>query len=233
MRDEYHDKPPEFDDFGINLADPHDRRGLKTEYISLLQTMALERYVGTGTGPALDLGCGYGRMTRRIAELGYTMIGMDPSHRVLAYAQRSEPNVAWCVGRMPELPVVSGSLPLVLLLNVVRALHLMGLKDVCADAARIVAPKGRLVVLDNVRAGDARYVEEKWFVEFFGAHGLRLVRRVSIRASRSPWIYMIRYGLIPKRWFARLAEWEIDRMARKQGLPRWCYHNVLFVFERA
>jgi hypothetical protein len=44
---------------------------------------------------------------------------------------------------------------------------------------------------------------------------------------------MIRYGLIPRAWFSRIADWEISRMARETLAPRWQYHNVLFVFERA
>jgi SAM-dependent methyltransferase len=224
--------PPEFDDAGINLADPHDRRGLKTEYISLLQHEALRRYVGAGEGLALDVGCGYGRMTPRIAELGYRVVGIDPSLRVLRHAARSAPTVPWIVGKLPRLPVRERSAQLVLVLNVVRPLHLMGIRGACEGAAQAVASGGRLVVLDNIRAGDARYVEERWFVDFFQALGFRLVDRIAIRSSRWPMIYLIRYGLIPRAWFHRIADWELRRMLRKRRQPRLSYHNVLFIYER-
>lgn len=226
---------PVFDDAGINLADPHDRRGLKTDYISRLQELALERIVGRGSGPALDLGCGYGRMTSRLATLGYRMTGMDPSLRVLRYASlnQSEANANWCVGKLPELPFGNQSFPLVFLLNVARPLHLLGLLDCCSDAARVVSKGGRLIVLDNIRRDHADYVAEDWFVEFFQRQGLRLRERIAIRSSRWPVIYLIRYGLVPRKWFDRIANWELRRMARRKRAPRWSYHNVVFVFERA
>lgn len=229
-KEEY--RPPRFDDDGINLADPHDARGHKTEYITQLQALALERYLGRGTGSALDLGCGYGRMTQAIAQLGYSTVGLDPSARVLRNTCPGA-GARWCVGRLPQLPFPDGAFSVVLLLNVIRALHLLDSKDVCADAARVLSRGGRLVVLDNIREGDDRYVSERWFIDFFGAAGLVLKQRVAIRASRNPLIYLIRYGFVPRRFFARLACAEIGRMARKKAAPRWSYHNVLYVFERS
>jgi SAM-dependent methyltransferase len=223
---------PAYDDAGLNLADPGDRRGLKTDYISRVQSLALERHVGRGSGLALDLGCGYGRMTRQIASMGYDVVGLDPSLRILRYARGHDAAQKFCAGRMPDLPFADGTFDTVFLLNVVRPLHLLGLVDVCSGAARMVAPGGRLVVLDNLRAGDARYVDASWFETFFERHGLRLVRRVAIRAARAPLIYLIRYGLVPRAWFDRLAARELARMEKKTGVPRWQYHNVIFVFER-
>jgi hypothetical protein len=62
--------------------------------------------------------------------------------------------------------------------------------------------------------------------------GLRLVRRVPLRAARWWMIYLIRYGLIPESLYGRIADWELARMAKRQGSPRWQYWNTLFVFEK-
>ena len=88
-------------------------------------------------------------------------------------------------------------------------------------------------MLDNIRRDHADYVAEDWFVEFFQRQGLRLRERIAIRSSRWPVIYLIRYGLVPRKWFDRIANWELRRMARRKRAPRWSYHNVVFVFERA
>ena len=223
---------PRYDDAGINLADPHDRLGLKTEYISRLQLEALSRYVGFGDGLAVDVGCGYGRMTHRISTLGYDVLGVEPSLRVLRHAADSQPSLGWVVGRLPDLPVANGSAALVLLLNVVRSLHLLGLLGLCTGAVNAIKPGGRLVILDNIRDGDGRYVDETWFVEFFAGAGLELEKRVAIRGSRWPIIYMIRYGLIPARWFDKIIDWELRRMLRKKKSPKWSYHNVIFIFRK-
>lgn len=228
-----HEDLPAFDDNGINLADPHDSLGHKTAYISLLQAKALERYVGAGAGLVLDVGCGYGRMSDALAGLGYDVVGMEPSLRVLRTARQLRPQHAWCVGRMPDLPFADNSFGQVCLLNVARALYLLQIEDVCRSLGRLVKPGGRLIVIDNLRRGDSRYLPEGWFDETFARDGLRLVCKVAIRASRWPLIYLIRYGLIPRRWFETIANWELRRMARKTRTPRLSYHNYLFVYEKS
>lgn len=224
---------PVFDDNGINLADPNDKRGEKTAYISLVQAKALRKYVGSGSGKALDVGCGYGRMCDALVALGYSVTGVEPSERVLRMAAARRPNLQWRVGSMPDLPFPDESFDLVCLFNVARALHLMHVADVCGSLVRLVRRGGRLIVIDNLRVGDARYLPETWFDETFARDGLRRTRKVAIRASRWPLIWLIRYGLVPNRWFDAIAAWELRRMARKQRVPRLSYYNYLFVYEKS
>ena len=228
-----HQDLPVFDDHGINLADPHDRRGHKTAYISQVQAHALRTYLGRGTGHALDIGCGYGRMCDALASLGYAVTGVDPSARVLRVAATRRTACTWRVGQLPDLPFPDQSFDLVCLFNVARALHLMNAADVCRGAGRLVRPGGRLVVIDNLRAGDARFLPQAWFDETFARDGLRPVRAVAIRASRWPIIYLIRYGLVPRRWFDAIARCEVRRMARKKRVPRLSYFNYMFVYEKS
>ena len=48
--------PPVFDERGYNIEDPSDTRGFKTDYITRLQTKALQRYLPKGDGGGADLG---------------------------------------------------------------------------------------------------------------------------------------------------------------------------------
>jgi len=223
---------PIFDDSGINLADPNDALGHKTTYISRVQARALQRYLGAGSGNALDIGCGYGRMTDAVASLGYLVTGVDPSERVLKVAADRRPEFTWQVGQLPDLPFPDRSFDLVCLFNVARALHLMNIADICRSVPRLVKPGGKLVVIDNLRRGDERYLPEEWFDETFAQDGMHLSRKVPIRSSRWLIIYMIRYGLIPARWLDAIANWELRRMARKVRVPRFSYYNYLFVYEK-
>ncbi len=224
---------PAFDDQGINIADPHDTLGRKTAYITLLQKMALQQHLGNGQGRALDVGCGYGRMARTLADLGYQVTGVEPSARVLKVAQRLLPDLEWRVGQMPDLPFEDASFELVCLFNVARSLHLLKIADICASVNRLVKPGGRLVIIDNLREGDARYLPGGWFDATFARDGLRPELRLPIRASRWPLIYLIRYGLIPTRWFERIARWELARMSKRTQVPRMSYYNYLFVYRKA
>ena len=226
------DELPVFDDNGINLADPHDALGHKTNYISLVQTKALQNYLGHGSGRALDVGCGYGRMCDALAELGYDVTGVEPSERVLNFAAARRPQHTWCVGSMPDLPFDDASFDLVCLFNVARSLHLLNIAHVCKSLPPLVKPGGRLVVIDNLRHQDSRYLPEDWFGQTFALDGFHLLQRIPIRSSRWPMIYLIRYGLIPACWFHAIANWELRRMKKKNRVPRYSYHNYLFIYER-
>jgi SAM-dependent methyltransferase len=225
-------KLPLFDDQGINLADPYDTLGHKTEYISLLQKKALIKYVGESNGDALDVGCGYGRMAVCLAELGYHVTGVEPSERVISVAAQQQPEYCWKVGALPDLPVAKESFELVCLFNVARALKLMNIENICSTLPDYVRPGGKLVIIDNIRHADSRFLSEDWFDKFFLRDNFKLIEKKPIRASRWFMIYLIRYGLIPKSWFDKIAEWELERMSKKTKSPRLSYYNYIYVFKK-
>lgn len=225
---------PAYDDAGRNLVDPNDRRGLKTDYISLLQSKAWAAYVGTGeSGLVLDLGCGYGRMSGVLQQLGWDTVGLDPSLRILKVADKLQPGLQWCCGGLPQLPFRARSFDLVMLQNLLRRLHIDGELGLVQGVSEMVKEGGRLVVVDNIREGHPNYVPERWILDTFSSEGLTLVRKVAIRRARWWGIYAIRYGLVPRSWHERLADVELRQMAKKQSNPRWQYYNVMYVFERA
>ena len=224
---------PLYDDAGRNLVDPRDRRGLKTDYISLVQSKALARYVGSGNDRlALDLGCGYGRMSGVLRQLGWHPIGLDPSLRILKIADQFQQGLSWCCGGLPGTPFSTRSFDLVMLQNLLRRLHIDGELGLVRDVSELVKDGGRLVVVDNIREGHPAYVPERWIVEKFTGEGLSLTRRVAIRRARWWGIYAIRYGLIPRFLHGRIADRELHDMASRQENPRRQYYNVMYIFER-
>lgn len=90
----------------------------------------------------------------------------------------------------------------------------------------------QVFVSENLRAQDPDYLSETEIVQIMKGEGLLYVARIPLRAGRWWMIYLIRYGLIPRRWFAHIAQWELKRMAHMTGIPRWQYWNVLYIFEK-
>ena len=224
---------PLFDDAGINLADPSDAKGHKTEYISKLQIEAIRRLLGPVSGVAADVGCGYGRMCRSLQTLGFSkVIGVDPSARVIEAARAISPEIEFRVGALPDLPIVTGEVGTIFLLNVLRALHLMGMSSVASGAGKSLPAGGRLVVLDNLRRGHPAYLAEEELIRLFEDSGLKLVKRESIRGARLPWVPLLRFGLVPRRWHGALLSFELEWMRRRPVAPRWQYINVVWVFEK-
>ena len=228
------DRPPVFDERGFNVFDPNDRLGYKTEYISKVQSKALERYAPRGNGrePALDVGCGYGRISPVIASLGWRVIGIDPDRNLLEYAKRHAPEVDFCQAGLPDLPIAENTVGLMVFQNVLRGLLLYGELERVRGLGRYIAPGGNVVVVDNIRDGDERYIPESELIEMFRREGLELEKRVALRAARWWVLFPIRYGLVPRGALDRLADYELAKRRDDTRRPTWQYLNVLFHFRK-
>lgn len=224
---------PTHDAKGLHILDPNDRLGHKSVYITHLQEKLLRRYLPAGNGElAVDLGCGFGRLTPVMQDLGWRTIGIDPDIELIAYAREHAPEPEFRVGALPDLPLEPNSVSLLLLQNVLRALKMMGQLDAMVGLGNYLTPHGQLFVVDNIRADHPDFLTEKQIVDLMAREGLQLLRRIPLRAGRWWMIYLIRYGLIPTAWFDRIADWELDRMAKRSRAPRWQYWNVLYIFQK-
>ncbi|MDS4032263.1 MAG: methyltransferase domain-containing protein [Candidatus Contendobacter sp.] len=224
---------PTHDIEGLHILDPKDRQGWKSKYITLLQERALRRHIPKGQGKlAVDLGCGFGRLTPLLAECGWQAVGIDPSPELLVYANQHYPGPEYRVGGLPNLPIEPATISLLLVQNVLRALKMMNRLELVNGVGRYLAEGARVVLVENLRVGHPAYLPEALIIEMMQQEGLRLVQRVPLRAARWWMIYLIRYGLIPESLYERIAEWELDRMAKRKDSPSWQYWNVLFVFDK-
>jgi SAM-dependent methyltransferase len=181
---------------------------------------------------AVDLGCGYGRLTPILMEKGWRAIGIEPSLELLKYAREHYPGPGYCQGALPELPFRENSVSLLLLQNVLRSLKILDKLDVIHGVGRYLAQGGMLFLTENIRAGHPGYLPEMRIIQMMKQEGMILVKKIPIRAARWWMIYPIRYGLIPKKYFDAIAEWELARMEKRTGAPRFQYWNVLYIFEK-
>ena len=226
--------PPRYDSRCLNIVDPKDSLGTKTEYITLLQQKAMRRYYPTGEGLAVDVGCGYGRLTPSLARLGYReVVGLDPDLRLLEYAKQNNPGPHYIAGALPNLPLPRGSVQLLLFHNLLRLLKTAGALEALRGSLGCLNTLGRLVVVDNVWPGHGDYFEEDAIVDLVEAEGFRLLSLHRIRRARWWMVFPIRYGLIPRTWLDRIAQYELDKLANARSYSRWQYTNVVFVFGRS
>lgn len=228
--------PPSHDLHGLNILDPQDRRGHKSHYITLLQSLALQRYLprGDGKGLAVDLGCGYGRMTPMLARQGWRVVGVDPTVALLNHAEmhHEAPGVEYLQGGLPDLPLAPGSVDLLMMQNLLRPLQQLGRLGDASGVGRYLRAKGWLVIVENIYPDHPGFVAESAILALARKEGLTLVKRIPLRAARWWMIYLIRYGLIPERWFQAIAGYELTRRARSTGRSAWQYHNVMFIFRK-
>ncbi|RIV40097.1 class I SAM-dependent methyltransferase [Micromonospora radicis] len=94
----------------------------------------------------LDAGCGTGRMSRYLADRGCRVQGVDLSPGMVAMARRDNPDLAFAVGSLTELPYPNDRFAGVLLWYSIIHTPPAGQSRIFAEAARVLRPGGHLLV---------------------------------------------------------------------------------------
>jgi SAM-dependent methyltransferase len=90
----------------------------------------------------LDLGCGEGRFSRDLTQMGHRVVGLDVSPSMLDAAHDAAPHIPVCLADAARMPFADASFDLVI--------AFMSLQDVddawsaIGEAARVMEPGGRL-----------------------------------------------------------------------------------------
>lgn len=96
------------------------------------------------SGPVADVGCGTGRITGYLHELGLDVFGIDLSPGMLAVARREHPDVRFREGSMLDLDLETGSLGGLLAWYSVIHVPEARIPGVFADFHRVLRPGGYL-----------------------------------------------------------------------------------------
>jgi len=110
----------------------------------------------------LDHGCGYGRVTAELTDLGFTDVsGVDPSPALVERGRRWRPDLRLAVlPSPPTLPHPAGSFDLILLFAVLTCVpDDAAQRALVAEAVRVLAPGGALYISDMTVQDDARNQE--------------------------------------------------------------------------
>jgi Methylase involved in ubiquinone/menaquinone biosynthesis len=105
---------------------------------------ALLAYIGQGSGKALEVGCGEGRVSRELKALGYHVTATDTVAEFVDVARQADSAHEYAVADARDLPFEDGSFDLVMAYNV-----LMDVEDVPAtlrEIRRVLHPDGQLFI---------------------------------------------------------------------------------------
>lgn len=119
---------------------------------------ALEAFLASplapASGRALDLGCGGGQASRKLAARGYVVTGIDFSPTAIALARANDPAIEFLVGDCLALPFEAATFDLVVDNHVLHCL--IGDDRACMlrEAARVLRRGGLLFSETMSREGD-------------------------------------------------------------------------------
>jgi SAM-dependent methyltransferase len=131
----------------------------------------------------LDVGCGTGRLAVAVAERGARVWGVDPSEEMLAEAKtHSEGNVALKRAPAEALPFKDGWFEAVVFRLVV---HLLDRRRAFAEAARVLAPAGRVVIATFAPESLDRFWISRLFPAIVGIDRARFPTENDLRSELS------------------------------------------------
>jgi SAM-dependent methyltransferase len=105
---------------------------------------SLLAFIGQGSGDALDVGCGEGRVSRVLKDCGYGVTAIDPVEQLISAAEQAGSADAYKIAAAADLPFENCSFDLAVAYNV-----LMDVEDVPAalkEVRRVLRPSGTLVI---------------------------------------------------------------------------------------
>lgn len=155
-----------------------------------------------------DLGCGDGYLTIEAAKWAKKVIAVDRSPEMLARAKalakrRHVSNIVWKRGELEKLPLDDESVDVAVLSQALH--HAEDPAQALAEAARVLRPAGRLLILD-LRQHDQAWVQEalgdRWLgfkdaalKEMLAAAGFRKIDvRVGARKTGDPFTVLVAGG---------------------------------------
>jgi ubiquinone/menaquinone biosynthesis C-methylase UbiE len=100
----------------------------------------------TAGGSVVDLGCGPGRDTAWLAELGFSAVGIDASSGMLTGARQRVPSMAAVRGDLVALPVATGSVDGAWMCASMLHLDVDDARRALAEAHRVLRAGGALLV---------------------------------------------------------------------------------------
>ena len=92
----------------------------------------------------LDLGCGEGRLSRDLKELGHWMVAVDVSPTMVAAAQEADPGLEVHLADAAALPFADGAFDCVVAFMSLQDVD--DLEGAVVEAARVLKPGGRLCI---------------------------------------------------------------------------------------
>jgi len=116
----------------------------------------LEDVTPTHFDCALEIGCGYGRLTPWIADFATEAHAIDPNESAIRTAQEQYTHVNFETAFAQDLPYSDDSFDLIVTWTVLQSISPDMIQDVATEIMRVLAPDGTLVLAEQVEKPDRK-----------------------------------------------------------------------------
>jgi len=197
--------------------------------------MALEEVLELkGDEIVLDFGCGSGRFSCWIAPKVKKVLGLEITQQMIDLAEenRRAENVEFTLYDGVHFPILPYQFDLILSVGVLQTIKGEVLNKAVSQLTKYLKNAGRFCLIeqasDNIKIERPR-VEE--YLQAFKESKLECLKYYPIRNGRSWFLYLIRYGIIPRNMLPGIARKEI-LCRRREHKTISNYQDYLFVLKK-
>ncbi|HEX8000863.1 MAG TPA: class I SAM-dependent methyltransferase [Pyrinomonadaceae bacterium] len=133
----------EYKDYYDKIAPIFDHVRLDRNTEIETTTTIIRQYIKPDEGNILDIGCGTGRYSLPLRELGYNVVGIDKSINQLRYAPETFPLIC---ASATAIPLKVGLSAACLVILVIHQLTLAERTQCIEESHRVLKPKGKLFI---------------------------------------------------------------------------------------
>jgi cyclopropane fatty-acyl-phospholipid synthase-like methyltransferase len=187
-----------------------------------------------GDESVLDFGCGSGRFSYWIAPRVKKVTGLEitPEMIELAEKYRKSENVEFLLYDGIHFPVFPHTFDGILSVGVLQIMKGELLKRTLSHLVQYLKKEGRVYLIEQV--SDDPKVDRPTLKDYLGVFKeskVECLQYYPIRRGRWWLLYLIRYGLIPREWFPRIAHYELKKRREEGGFTR-VYGDFLFLLRK-
>ena len=131
-------------------------------------TILTDRFRRDEVRHVVDIGCGKGAVAKRLSDLGFAVVGVDPSAAAIDKARQTAPAARFEMAGGEALPFAAGSFDAVLFHNSFHHVPADRMEQALREAARVLRGGGSIMVVEPAAHGPlfetVRPIEDETFV---------------------------------------------------------------------
>ncbi len=192
-----------------SVIDPHDTIGEKNAYIEFNRNYYIANELShlANESLVLDYGCGTGNITRHISSLGYQCIGLDIAFDLLALNKSGNDLLCYDGECIPFDDNSFDAVVCYVVLNYL--LDREYFESMLGEIHRVLKPGGKFIAIEQVNRTSRKIAEDnklqrsvELFSESFEKCHFEVEATYQTRAGHFPFIYLVRAGFVPRRFFS-------------------------------
>ncbi|WP_081603638.1 class I SAM-dependent methyltransferase [Natronorubrum tibetense] len=97
---------------------------------------------------AVEIGCGYGRVTPWLSDYASTVIGIEPNEEMAQYIEKYHPNIKYIQSKAQDMPLDDDSVGLIFTRSVLQHIPPNDIQSVCNEVSRVTSSNSRLLLCE-------------------------------------------------------------------------------------